>query len=41
MSVAAHGATLEQAAKLKELDDLVRQNKVEERLARLKAGKAG
>jgi phage shock protein A len=39
MTAAAHGATLEQAAKLKELDDLVRQSKIEERLARLKAGK--
>lgn len=40
-TLAAHGVTLEQAAKLKELDDLVRRNKVEERLALLKAGKAG
>jgi phage shock protein A len=36
----ARGATLEQAAQLKELDDLVRRNKIEERLAQLKAGKA-
>lgn len=41
MSPAAGGATLEQAAKIKELDDLVRNNKIEERLAKLKAGKAG
>lgn len=32
--------SLEQAAKLKELDDLVRENKIAERLASLKAGKA-
>jgi phage shock protein A len=41
MSPAARGATLEQAARLKELDDLVRNNKIEERLAKLKAGKQG
>lgn len=38
LTPAAHGASLEQAAKLKELDDLVRNNKIEERLAKLKAG---
>jgi phage shock protein A len=36
----ARGATLEQAAKLKELDDLVRDNKINERLAQIKAGQA-
>lgn len=39
MSVLAHGASLEEAQKLKELDDMVRQNKISERLARLKAEK--
>lgn len=38
MTPAALGATLEQAAKIRELDDLVRNNKIEERLAQLKAG---
>lgn len=37
----ARGNTLQQAAQLKELDDLVRDNKIAERLAQLKAGKAG
>lgn len=37
----ARGTTLQQAAQLKELDDLVRDNKIAERLAQLKAGKAG
>jgi phage shock protein A len=32
-------ATLEQTARLKELDDLVRENKIAERMAQLKAGK--
>ena len=41
MTMADKGATLEQGAKLKELDDLVRKNKIEERLAKLKANKAG
>lgn len=36
LSSAAHGASLEQTAKLKELEDLVRNNKVEERLAQFK-----
>lgn len=40
LSVAAQGATLEQAARLRELDELVRENKIAERLARLKAGEA-
>ena len=31
---------LQQAAKLKELDDLVRENKIAERMAALKAGRA-
>jgi phage shock protein A len=35
-----HAITLEQSAKLKELDDLARENKIAERIARLKAGKA-
>jgi phage shock protein A len=37
---AARGTTLQQAASLKELDDMVRTNKVAERLAALKAKKA-
>ncbi len=37
----ARATTLQQAAQLKELDDLVRDNKIAERLAQLKAGKAG
>lgn len=41
MSPAARGATLEQATKLKELEDLARNNKIEERLAKLKASKQG
>lgn len=40
LTPAAHGATLGQAAKLKELDDLVRSNKVEERLAQFKSRQA-
>jgi len=36
----ARDSTLQQAAQLKELDDLVRDNKIAERMARLKAGKA-
>lgn len=40
LSVAAQGASLEQAARLRELDDLVRKNKIAERLAQLKAGGA-
>lgn len=35
----ARSNTLQQAAQLKELDDLARENKISERLARLKAGK--
>lgn len=36
----ARGTTLQQAAQLKELDELVRDNKIAERMARLKAGQA-
>lgn len=39
--VTPSSATVEQAAKLKELDDLVRNNKIEERLAKIKATKPG
>jgi phage shock protein A len=38
LSPSARGATLEQAARLKELSDLVRNNKIAERLAALKSG---
>ncbi|MCA3242043.1 MAG: PspA/IM30 family protein [Rubrivivax sp.] len=41
LSGTARGTTLQQAAQLKELDDMVRDNKIAERLAQLKAGKAG
>lgn len=37
LDAAGRGATLEQAAKLKELSELVRENKINERLAALKA----
>lgn len=37
----ARSVGLQQAAQLKELDDLVRNNKIAERLAQLKAGRAG
>lgn len=37
LDAAGRGATLEQAAKLKELGELVRENKINERLAALKA----
>ena len=40
LGLAAQAATLEQAARLRELDELVRENKIAERLARLKAGEA-
>jgi len=40
LSPASAGASLEQAAKLKELDDLVRNNKISERLARLRSAAA-
>jgi phage shock protein A len=40
LSGTARTQTLQQAARLKELDDLVRSNKINERLAQLKAGKA-
>jgi phage shock protein A len=36
----ARGNTLQQAAKLKELDDMARDNKIAERMAQLKANKA-
>jgi phage shock protein A len=39
MTIMEHGASLEEAGKLKELDDMVRQNKINERLAQLKATK--
>jgi phage shock protein A len=39
LSGTARGTSLQQAAQLKELDDLVRENKIAERLAQLKAGK--
>ena len=37
LSASARGASMEQAAQLKELEELVRNNKVEERLAQFKA----
>jgi len=37
LSPASAGASLDQAAKLKELDDLVRNNKISERLAKLRS----
>lgn len=40
ISVGSHKLSVEEATKLKELDNLVHDKKVEERLARLKAGKA-
>jgi phage shock protein A len=39
LDAVGRGATLEQAAKIKELNDLVRQNKINERLAALKTSK--
>lgn len=39
ISVGAHQLSVEQATKLKELDELVHDRKVEERLAQIKAGK--
>jgi phage shock protein A len=41
LSGTARGTTLQQASQLKELDDLVRDNKIAERLAQLKAGRTG
>jgi phage shock protein A len=38
LDIAGRGATMDQAAKLKELSDLVRENKIKERLATLQAG---
>jgi phage shock protein A len=40
LTATARGTTLQQAAQLKELDDLVRENKIAERMAQLKAGRA-
>lgn len=40
LSGTARGNTLQQAAQLKELDDMVRDNKIAERMAQLKANKA-
>jgi phage shock protein A len=40
LSGTARSTTLDQASKLKELDDLVRENKIAERMAQLKVGKA-
>lgn len=40
LSGTARGASLQQSANLKELDDMVRDNKIAERLAQLKASKA-
>jgi phage shock protein A len=40
LTATAHGTSLQQAATLKELDDLVRDNKIAERMAQLKAGRA-
>jgi phage shock protein A len=40
LSGTARGNSLQQAAQLKELDDMVRDNKIAERLAQLKVGKA-
>ena len=37
LDLAGRGTSLEQTAKLKELGDLVRENKINERLAALKA----
>jgi phage shock protein A len=37
LSPAAAGANIDQAARLKELDDMVRNNQIEERLAKLRA----
>lgn len=39
LDATGRGATLEQATKLRELNELVRDNKINERLAALKAGK--
>lgn len=40
LSGTSRGNTLQQAAQLKELDDMVRDNKIAERMAQLKANKA-
>jgi phage shock protein A len=41
MTVAQQGATLAQSVKLKELDELVRNSKIEERLTQLKTQRSG
>lgn len=40
LSGTARGSTLQQAAQLKELDELIRDNKIAERMAQLKANKS-
>jgi len=40
LGVARRAGSLQQAAQLRELEDLVRENKIAERMAQLKAGKA-
>jgi phage shock protein A len=40
LTATAHGATLEQAAQLKQLEDLARHHKIDERLAQLKAARS-
>lgn len=40
LPASARGASLQQGAQLKELEDLVRENKIAERLAQLKVGKS-
>lgn len=40
LSPAAAGASLQQSAALRELDEMVRQHQIEERLAQLKAGRS-
>lgn len=40
LTASTRGSTLQQAAQLRELDELVRDNKIAERIAQLKAGRA-
>lgn len=40
LTASTRGCTLQQAAQLRELDELVRDNKIAERIAQLKAGRA-
>ncbi len=40
LTATSRGSSVQQAAKLKELDDLVRENKIAERMAQIKARKA-